>query len=624
MQEMEGMDRKPRVYVMKAGSLPEGTWQRDILMDDTPGGDDLPENKHLYYFLSVPGQGRMYLQTEPGARAVILSINGCGIQPEEITAPGVYEIDYSEVARIGINHVHFMVYEQQGCHPSARLLIPYPEVIPGYPEEAGIAPLGFDLIEDILETDIRMGFPGGQLAVVSEGRLIYSKAFGATCAYGEDGKLLPNPVPATTETLYDLASVTKMFSVNYPIQKLITDKKLSLQDTISSILGESFSEDTIYIPYPELSEMDPQPTLEDIRAWKRSLTVRDLLCHQGGFVPDPQYHNPCFDAAKRCFDSSAHNELFSGNDGSMETREETFRQICRTPLFYRPGTRTVYSDVDYMILGFVVEKVTGERLDRYLQREFLDPLELRHVTFRPLDHGFTKEQCAATELHGNTRDGAIDWPGIRRHTLQGEVHDEKAYYAMAGISGHAGLFGNAEDLAKLLYIMLTGGYGVHRFFSRAVIDLFSAPKDLDHADWGLGWWRQGDMQRGYWFGHLADENAIGHSGWTGTLIMADSTMDLVVVYLTNKINSPVTNRDTNPNRFDGSYFTAGQPGFVGEILNLCYLPEDEVEDLMDYLNEIHHEATLHGLSHAGTPHPSWKNALSKHLILEKWSNSDFT
>lgn len=130
--------------------------------------------------------------------------------------------------------------------------------------------------------------------------------------------------------------------------------------------------------------------------------------------------------------------------------------ICRTPLWYEPGTKTVYSDLDYMILGLVVEKTTGEKLDAWLKKTFWNPMGLTHITYNPLRNGFTKDDCAATELNGKTRDHLLDYPGYRTYTLQGEVHDEKAFYSMDVVSGHAGLFANASDVAKLASVMLSG------------------------------------------------------------------------------------------------------------------------------------------------------------------------
>jgi CubicO group peptidase (beta-lactamase class C family) len=121
--------------------------------------------------------------------------------------------------------------------------------------------------------------------------------------------------------------------------------------------------------------------------------------------------------------------------------------IFRTPLMFEPGTDTRYSDIDYMLLGLIVEKKTGTDLDTFLSETFWKPMGLEHITYCPLENGFSKEDCAATELNGNTRDGLIDFPGVRTETIQGEVHDEECYYTMEVVSGHAGLFASASDLA---------------------------------------------------------------------------------------------------------------------------------------------------------------------------------
>jgi len=253
---------------------------------------------------------------------------------------------------------------------------------------------------------------------------------------------------ATTDTLYDLASITKMFGVNYAFQKLVTDGEIDLDASVSDYLGERFYEDVIDITY----EKGANPDLETQKEWKASLTLRDLLLHQGGFPSDPRYFNPHLNTEKQEYDPNGTNLLFAGNSGDEETREATFDAICRTPLLYEPGTQTLYSDVDYMILGEVVEQVTGKGLDTYLKETFLEPMGLTHMTYTPLEHGFTKENCAATELNGNTRDGVVDFPGIRTETLQGTVHDEKAYYSMGGVSGQllSLLFSMTEDSLKFI------------------------------------------------------------------------------------------------------------------------------------------------------------------------------
>ena len=296
--------------------------------------------------------------------------------------------------------------------------------------------------------------------------------------------------------------------------------------------------------------------------------------------------------------------------------------IFKTPLLYEPGSKTVYSDVDYMLLAFVTEQVTGKRLDEYMKETFYAPLGLEHITFLPLKNGFSAEDCAATELNGNTRDGYVSFDGIRTYTLQGEVHDERAWYCMEGVSGHAGLFASAADLAKLANVMLTGGYGEHRFFSRTVLDLFTAPpKAFEFGQWGLGWWREGEDQRPWYFGTQAVSGTFGHQGWTGTLVMIDPSRDLVVVYLTNKINSPVVDAE-HLNRFTGNCYTASTLGFVPQILSIGMDEDRDVSgQLLDLLADMAGESMKLIPEGAAADSPYVKNAQSKISVLRKWASA---
>src|SRR5699024_4815289 len=173
----------------------------------------------------------------------------------------------------------------------------------------------------------------------------------------------------------------------------------------------------------------------------------------------------------------------------------------RTPLMYAPRSTFAYSDLDFMILGLIVEQVTGMRLDEYLRQEFYGPLGLQGTYFRPLDHGVNPHQVAATELNGNTRDGNVSFGThpdgsdvyIRDYTLRGEVHDEKAFYTMAGIAGRAGLFSTTSDMAVLTQLMLNDGiYAGRQYFTEDVIEEFTTPyaadpSEADMSTIGLGW-----------------------------------------------------------------------------------------------------------------------------------------
>ena len=567
------------VSVTEVQELPEYSWQLAASFPDWKGSPDnsLAMNS-VAGFESRHGQGQLYVVPSEGITSFSLYINEVPVDTSGMEAGKVYEVDYSAIAPDGMSSVQVTdilpiaagenAAGENASGEKVSIYAAYPEVLPGTLEEAGISEDAAGLVSDIIESDIRNGFTSAQLAVIRHGRLVYENAWGSLNSYYQDGTPIPEGerTPVTTDTLYDLASVTKMFGVNYALQKLVTDGEISLDARVADYLGEKFYEDTIRIEYTEGEDSDPEVQKE----WKAELTLRDLLKHQGGFPPDPRYFNPWLNTEKQEYDPtwSIPNKLFAGNGGDEETRRETVAAICRTPLMYEPGTKTMYSDVDYMLLGIVIEQVTGTDLDTYLKETFLQPMGLTHITYNPLENGFSAEDCAATELNGNTRDGAVSFPGVRTETVQGTVHDEKAYYSMGGISGHAGLFGNAADLAKLASVMLTGGYGGNRYFSRNVMDTFMAPKKEDAANWGLGWWREGDFQRSWYFGTQSPSDTIGHQGWTGTLIMIDPGRDLVIAYLTNKINSPVTDKVKDPNKFNGNWYTASSLGFVAQILGV--------------------------------------------------------
>lgn len=446
-------------------------------------------------------------------------------------------------------------------------------------EESEIHPECIELIEDIITTDIENGFPSAQLAIVRDGKLVYEKGFGSVNAYYPDGTRKTDSAPVTCDTLYDIASISKMVGVNYALQKLVTDGEIDINEKVCDYLGDRFFRDTIYIDYEEGAHVH----LDTIVTWKSELTIAHLLKHMGGFPPSPKYHNPTINPETLEYDPEIENPLFSSVSADQAAKEATIEAICKTPLMYEPGTKVMYSDVDYMILGLIVEKKTGMNLDTYLKKTFAEPLGLTHITYTPLEHGFMPDSIAATELNGNTRDGYISFPGIRTDTIQGQVHDEIAYYCMGGVSGHAGVFTNATDLALLGYLMIDGTYDNKTYFSPDVITLFTAPKSTNYQNWGLGWWRQGDMQRTKYFGTKAGPNTIGHQGWTGTLLMIDPEKKLVIAYLTNKINTPVINKDEDPNKFVGSLYTSSTLGFVPEIL---YTGLDEDVDVTKELEAL--------------------------------------
>lgn len=547
------------VKVTSRGSV-SGGWQGEPVFPNWKGLDDTLAMNHMYTFVGYAGQGTLCVEPESGVTGFNLFVNNRQINTAAMAAGGVWNVDISGQTINGRNTIQVGGIRPRGKQVTVR--VGYPTVQEGSLQDVGIDRDALELLEQIIQADVNNGFPSAQMAIVKDGKLVYQNAWGKVNSYNPDGTPKTDSPAVTNDTLYDLASNTKMYTANYALQYLVTQGKANLDSRLVDLLGSAFVEDTIDITYNGYEN----PGLKVNKQWKAELTLRDILRHQAGFPADPQYHNDSFDQCSQKTVPGAVNVLFSGWDGSAATRAATLKSIFKTPLMYKPGTKTVYSDVDYMLLAFAIEAITGKGLDAFLKETFWDPMGLTHTTYNPLLNGFAANDCAATELNGNTRDGAISFTGVRTATIQGQVHDEKCYYAMGGISGHAGLFSNATELAKLASVMLTGGYGENRYFSRNVMDAFTAPKKENAANWGLGWWREGDNQRCWYFGTQAPSNTIGHQGWTGTLTMIDPVEDLVVVYLTNKINSPVTDKAANPNKFNGNWYTASTLGFVAQLL----------------------------------------------------------
>ncbi len=458
---------------------------------------------------------------------------------------------------------------------SGELIMEEQVVEPDLLKESGINEKSIKLINDIVQADINNGFPGAQIAIMKDGKLVYKNSWGYKNAYNPDGSPIDNPEKITDDTLFDLASNTKMYSVAYAIQHLVENDKLNLEDKIVDIIGNEFVDNTLEIKFA--SYEDNYPGFSKIKEWKRNITIKDVMMHRAGFPDSGHYHNQKYDQIHQKLVDDVDNLLYVENASKEKTLLEG---ICKTPLICEPQTKTMYSDIDYMLLGIIVEKITNTDLNTFLKETFWNPMGLTHITYSPLQNGFTKDDCAATELIGNTRAGLVDFPRVRHYTIQGEVHDEECYYLMDGVSGHAGLFSNAEDLAKLASLMLTGEYNGKHYFNKETISLFTSPQLDDNVNYGIGWWRNGNHKRTYYFGDEAPETNIGHQGWTGTLTMIDYENNMVVVFLTNSKNTPIIDATSldNANNFAGNYYTTSSLGFVNDILYLGIYHNEDIDD----------------------------------------------
>lgn len=397
------------------------------------------------------------------------------------------------------------------------------------------------LVDRQINQDVKDGFPGAGLLIIKNGKVIKQTVYGYSLKYDAITlKRLTNPIPLSCQTLFDLASNTKMYATNFAIMQLVSENRLDIDKPIHAYI-------------PEYTGCDFNDECRDTR------TVRDLLTHSAGYMPDPQFFNP---ASIRQYGENLYSQNRSITESILYTK---------LPFAASRGGKPNYSDVDFMLLGLIVEKISGLSLDQYVEKNIYQPLNLRSTWFNPLDHGYVASDCAATEVMGNTRGGAVNFPNIRTHVLQCQVHDEKSFYSMGGISGHAGLFSNLGDLAVLTQLALNNGSYAGKVLWSAAVELeFTAPLASD-SSYGLGWRRAGSNHNYAPFGHYASNLAYGHTGWTGTITLIDPKYQLVIILLTNKKHSTYQN-----GRFAGDSFATGK---YAPIIDLIYQALPEAQNL---------------------------------------------
>ncbi len=351
------------------------------------------------------------------------------------------------------------------------------------------------LIEGALMVDI----PGAVLVVTRDGAIIHERAFGYAQLNDFQLHRLAEPVPMRPSTQFDLASVTKVAATTMAVMLLSDRGMLDLDEPVYR-----------YLPDFRGPHLD-------------SITVRHLLTHSAGLVQwQPLYYQA----------SSA---------------TETYAAIRDMPLQWGVGEGRHYSDLGFMLLGYIVERVSGNSLDTFLQRELYGPLGLRATLFRPRAHGFT--EFAATE-QGNVyeRHMVYDstfgyryagdptaWDGWRRYVLDGEVDDGNAWYANSGVAGHAGLFSTASELAVLVELLNAGGsLGGRRYLRPETVSLFLT---RDRYDNYLGWMSPAGLPEG----------SFSHNGFTGTYVLGVPRYGIGIVLLTNRQNMGTDARGYFPN-----------------------------------------------------------------------------
>jgi N-acetyl-anhydromuramyl-L-alanine amidase AmpD/CubicO group peptidase (beta-lactamase class C family) len=473
-------------------------------------------------FKSYQGRGEIIIDNQDAVSADIF-INGEKLNiTNPLQAYNSYQYFLNKRTKNGDNTFKIENILPEGAR--VNITIPYPVL----EDESSKNKQQFTKVDAFINYDIEQGFPGAVLLVLKEGKIIKNTAYGYARKFADGGELLTSPVKMTTDTLFDIASNTKMFATNFALMKLVNEEKLDTSLPIN-----------YYLP--------------TYRGAGRDLrTVKDILTHNAGYSPQVKFFTRDNDLGPKFF-----------SHDSKKTKNLILTQV---PFAVGRSAKRMYSDTDYMLLGMIIEKITGMSLDLYVEYEIYHPLGLNNTVFNPLQKGFRKNQFAATEIHGTTRGNRVSYEDVRTYVLQGEVHDEKAYHSLAGVAGHAGLFSTAQDMAVLAQALLNrGGYGNKKLFSGKVIDQFVKPDD-GNGTYGLGWRRANNGDRKWHFGPYASSSAYGHTGWTGTVTVIDPEHDLAIILLTNARHSEIEGDDKDY-QFKGKQFETGK---YGSVISLVY------------------------------------------------------
>ena len=364
------------------------------------------------------------------------------------------------------------------------------------PEDAGISTSSLIGIDNIaVEAMQEQATPGCVVLVAKDGKVIFNKAYG----YHTYSKTMPDKLT----DIFDVASMTKISATTMEAMQLTDQGKLNVDSTLG-----------YYLPQARKTN-------------KNDLTVREVLEHQAGLIPDI----PTFDKVKPTDHTSDSSAFYPTKvNENYFLRKDYFKDVMWPDMLNSPvKTRGqyIYSDLSMCFMQQVEETVTATPLNVYVQKQFYDPLGMQTAGFLPL-YRFPADQIIPTEDDKKDRHALLD----------GYVHDPTAAL-MGGVAGHAGLFASANDLAILYQMMLNRGtYGGVEYIKSATVDKFTA-KQSNVSRRGLGFDRWDPMLDHHYPSRLASPEAYGHTGFTGTCVWVDPKYNLVYIFLSNRVHPNV-------------------------------------------------------------------------------------
>jgi CubicO group peptidase (beta-lactamase class C family) len=348
----------------------------------------------------------------------------------------------------------------------------------------------FHAVENAFEEAVTQGvFPGAVVLAAREDEIVFEQAFGAR-------SLVPTKCPIQVSTIFDLASLTKPLATTIAMMLLISEQKVGLEDHV-----------TRFFPAFGVSG-------------KHAVTVRHLLNHSSG-LPD---WKPYYEEVRKCEQQGKINFI-----ASQAAKRYVLAQVHREPPLSPAGQQSLYSDLGFMVLGQIVEAVSGTTLDRFCQERIFKPLGLERTLFIDLTPSSHQAIEPGEEMIAPTEN--CPW---RKKVLCGEVHDDNAY-AIGGVAGHAGLFSSVRDIHQLLVCLNGCLHGKDTFLPQALIrEFLSKDETVEKSTRALGWDTpcEKESASGQWF----SPHSVGHLGFTGTSVWWDLEQHCHVVLLSNRVH----------------------------------------------------------------------------------------
>lgn len=359
-------------------------------------------------------------------------------------------------------------------------------------------------VDSILKSQVDLDkIPGAVIIIKKGNKVLFRKAYGYAGKYDYNHALLNPPEKMTVSHMFDIASLTKVAGTTTSVMLLADRGLLSIEDPV----------------YKYVKAFDTPE--------KRSITIRHLLTHTGGLYEwYPTYY-------------------FASD------KQQCYKLIGELPLAFPVGEQRRYSDLGFMLLGEIIEIVSGLSLEEFTRQNIFVPLGMKNTTYVPLKSGNFKK--IASTSHGNPYEKRMvcdstlgfqikginpgQWNGWRTYTLRGEVNDGNTWYSNKGISGAAGLFSTAGDLQKLVDMLKNKGrVGSKKFISEKTISTFLS---MDKFNNGLGWM----MDPANSFMRNSPAGTFGHTGFTGTSITVIPDYNFSLILLINRQNTGLLNGD---------------------------------------------------------------------------------